>query len=94
MQPHAFLSLTYCEVVTVEMVCQEEMVWMVRQDHKENRDHLDLKDLQVGLDRLCFIFYLLCYSSILKHFTYYAYSEVHYAFSPHRLCSSIEDQTL
>ena len=28
----------------VEMVCQEETVWMEREDHKENRDHLDLKD--------------------------------------------------
>ena len=28
----------------VEMVCQEETVWMEREDHKENRDHLDLKE--------------------------------------------------
>ena len=35
----------------VEMVCQEETVWMEREDHKENRDHQDLKDskdLHVG----------------------------------------------
>ena len=28
----------------VEMVCQGETVWMEREDYKENRDHLDLKD--------------------------------------------------
>ena len=28
----------------VEMVCQEETVWREREDLKENRDHLDLKD--------------------------------------------------
>ena len=28
----------------VEMVCQEETVWMEREDHKENRGQLDLKD--------------------------------------------------
>jgi hypothetical protein len=42
----AFLSLTCCEVVMVEMVCQEEMVRMESQDLKENGDHLDLKDSQ------------------------------------------------
>ena len=30
----------------VEMVCQEETVWMEREDHKENRDHLEMKDHQ------------------------------------------------
>ena len=30
----------------VEMVCQEETVRMEREDIKENRDHLDLKDAQ------------------------------------------------
>ena len=50
MQPHAFLSLTCCEVVMVEMVCQEEMVRMGSQDHKDKRDHLDLKDLKDHLD--------------------------------------------
>jgi hypothetical protein len=46
MQSHVFLSLTCCEAVMVEMVCLEEMVRMESQDLKENRDHLDLKDLQ------------------------------------------------
>ena len=45
-QPHTFHSLTSCEVVMVEMVCQEEMVWMGSQDHKGNRDHLDLKEIK------------------------------------------------
>ena len=30
----------------VEMVCQEETVWMEREDHKENRDQLDLKEMK------------------------------------------------
>jgi hypothetical protein len=46
MQLHVFLSLTCCEVVMVETVCLEEMVRMESQDLKENRDHLDLKDIQ------------------------------------------------
>ena len=45
-QPHTFHSLTSCEVVMVEMVCQEEMVWMGSQDLKGNRDHVDLKEIK------------------------------------------------
>ena len=41
-----FNSLTYCDVMTVEMVYQEEMVRMESQEHKENRDHLDLKEFK------------------------------------------------
>ena len=46
MQSHTFISLTCCEVVTVEMVYQEEMVRMGSQEHKENRDHLDLREIK------------------------------------------------
>ena len=42
-RPHAFLSLICCEVVMVVTVCLEEMG---REDHKENRVHLDLKEIE------------------------------------------------
>ena len=36
--------------------------------------------LLLGLDTLCLFFCLLCYAPMLEKFTYYAHSEVHYAF--------------
>ena len=43
----------------------------------------------VGIDKICFFFYLFCFSFLLNIFTHFAFQPTHFAFQPtHFACLS------
>ena len=38
--------------------------------------------IRLGIDKICFFFYLFCFSFLLNIFTHFAFQPAHFAFQP------------